>query len=382
MSRRVRLGVLGVVAAVIVSSCGFNSVYDVPLPGGADVGSNPTTLTIEFEDVLDLVPESAVKVDDVTVGKVTDIEIENWTAVVTVKIRNSVDLPSNATASIRQTSILGEKFVSLEKPPSPASGELASGDDIPLARTGRSPEIEEVLGALSMVLNGGSVSQLQTISKELDNIFAGREGEVRSVIRRLGKLMGDIDRSRPELVEALQKIDRLGRNANDQTDAIDAALRRVPNAVKVLDDQRDEFVQMLGKLKRFGDIGTSIIRKSRRDTVANLRDLQPILTNLNRSGDALVKSLRLLLTAPYPDSLVGETPEEARAFTPRSFINTELSFNPELPKILDDLSPVERRSLQKLLRNPSPYARATSAPGSDDRIDGLSRLMMEAGEAP
>ena len=382
--KAVRSALVGVASATLVASCGFNSAYDVPLPGGADVGENPTTVEIEFRDVLDLVPQSAVKVDDVTVGKVTDIEMDDWRAVVTVKVRKSVDLPENATASIRQTSILGEKFVSLEDPAGKANGALESGDEIPLARTGRNPEIEEVLGALSMVLNGGGVAQLQTITEEMNRVFDGREDEVKSVIRRLGKFMGDVDRQKPEIVQALRKIDRLGRNANDQTDAIEAALDDLPKAVRVLHNQRDEFVRMLSKLDRFSDVGTGVIRRSKRDTVANLRDLAPILRNLNRSGNSLVKSLRLLLTAPYPDSLVGQTPEEAREYDQGAYINAELTLNPDVQAILDDMPPAEYKRLVRKLGGSARTA-PTQQPGdsSSDRQDssnGLGRLLLEAGE--
>ena len=68
----------------------------MPLPGGAEVGDNPYTVTVEFRDVLDLVPQSAVKVDDVTVGKVEDISLEGYTAEVTVELPQDVELPDNA----------------------------------------------------------------------------------------------------------------------------------------------------------------------------------------------------------------------------------------------------------------------------------------------
>lgn len=373
-----------IAAGLLLASCGFDSVYDVPLPGGADVGDDPTTVTIEFRDVLDLVPQSAVKVDDVTVGKVTDIEMDDWNALVTVEIRKSVDLPDNATASIRQTSILGEKFVSLEEPAGEATGELESGEEIPLAHTGRNPEIEEVLGALSMVLNGGGVAQLQTITHELNRVFDGREKDVKSLIRRLGKFMGDIDRQKPEIVEALRKIDRLGRNANDQTKAIESALDNLPKTVRVLNNQRDEFVRMLKKLDRFSDVGTSVIRRSKSDTVANLRDLAPILRNLNRSGTSLVKSLRLLLTAPYPDSLVGSTPEEARDYDKGSFIDATITFNPHIQAIIDDMSPAEYNKLVRILggsarTGPTPRNGDSSSTTDLDSAEGLGRLLLVEG---
>ena len=79
-----------------------------------------------FSDVLDLVPQSSVKVADVTVGKVTDVSLDGYTAVVTMELRRDVHLPDNARADLRQTSLLGEKFVSLSAPQHGSTGELAN----------------------------------------------------------------------------------------------------------------------------------------------------------------------------------------------------------------------------------------------------------------
>ena len=95
-----------------MSGCDFD-VYELPLPGGADTGEDPIRVEVEFADVLDLVPQSTVKVNDVTVGKVTEITLDDYHAVVDVELRRDVELPANAVAELRQTSLLGEKFVSL-----------------------------------------------------------------------------------------------------------------------------------------------------------------------------------------------------------------------------------------------------------------------------
>ncbi len=110
-----------------------------------------------------------MKVDDVTVGEVTDVERVGWHARVTLRIRDDVELPDNAVAEIRQVSLLGEKYVALEAPATGAEGRLSDGDDIPLSDTGRNPEVEEVLGALSFLLSGGGVAQLGTITQELND---------------------------------------------------------------------------------------------------------------------------------------------------------------------------------------------------------------------
>ena len=56
-------------ATLLLTGCEFD-VYKLPLPGGTDVGSDPITIHVLFTDVLDLVPKSTVKVNDVSVGEV------------------------------------------------------------------------------------------------------------------------------------------------------------------------------------------------------------------------------------------------------------------------------------------------------------------------
>ena len=73
--RLVRTLVAIVAGSVLLSGCDFD-VYELPLPGGADVGDDAMTVTVEFENVLDLVPQSSVKVNDVTVGKVKAVDIK------------------------------------------------------------------------------------------------------------------------------------------------------------------------------------------------------------------------------------------------------------------------------------------------------------------
>ena len=42
--------------------------------------TTPIHVTVKFNDVLDLVPQSAVKVDDISVGRIEDIKVDGYTA--------------------------------------------------------------------------------------------------------------------------------------------------------------------------------------------------------------------------------------------------------------------------------------------------------------
>jgi len=370
-SRALRAVVLMVVGALALTGCDF-SVYSLPLPGGADVGSNPYTVKVEFRDVMDLVPQSAVKVDDVTVGRVQKIEAKGYHAEVTVVFKRSVKLPDNAVATIRQTSLLGEKFVSLAPPPSGASsGRLGDGDVIPLTRSGRNPEVEEVLGALSLLLNGGGVGQLKTIATELNKALSGREPDVRSVLSQLNSFMGQLDTNKQQIVRAIESLNRLSVSLNKQKPSIELALDDLPRAIASVNRQRDDLVKMLKALASLSSVGVRVIRDSKVATIDSLRSLAPTLTKLAEAGDAFPKSLQVFLTYPFVDAVVGTNPAQARNLHMGDYTNlsiqTDLDLTTGLPtlptgpvcKVISQISsqPICGKALDAVLaclKNPGP----------------------------
>jgi phospholipid/cholesterol/gamma-HCH transport system substrate-binding protein len=306
MPRARRLLSGAVVVATLVGVSGCQGAFDLPLPGGAANRGDIFRVTAEFADVLDLVPQSSVKVDQVTVGSVEKIELNGWTARVTLRLPRNVNLPDNAVAELKQTSLLGEKYVQLSAPAATApEGHLGDGDNIPLARTGRNPEVEEVLSALSLLLNGGGVAQLKTIEAELNNAMRGNQAQIKDVIKQLDTFVGGLDDQKAEIVRAIDNIDKLAAKLAAQKDDIAAALEALPGGLKVLADQRTQLVQMLQALSRLGAVGTQVIQQSKADTAANLKALAPILSQLTKAGDDLPKSLQLLLTYPFSDATTG-----------------------------------------------------------------------------
>ncbi|MFD8077720.1 MCE family protein [Streptomyces sp. NPDC059718] len=299
--RRGRVAAWTAVCSLLLTGCEFNGWYDVPLPGGAASDGHAYHVTVEFRDVLDLVPQSSVKVNNVTVGTVEKVELDGWHARVRLRIADSVKLPGNAVADLRQTSMLGEKYVALSAPAGTRPvGRLRDGDRIPLSRSGRNPEVEEVLSALSALLNGGGVAQLKTITIELNQALSGREDLVRSLLKQLDIFLGGLDGQRADIVRALQGVDRLAQRLRREKKTIALAVDTMPPALKALADQREDLTKMLTALSRLGKTGTKVVNASHDDTVTNLKKLQPILQELNEAGDDLPNSLELLTTYPFP----------------------------------------------------------------------------------
>jgi phospholipid/cholesterol/gamma-HCH transport system substrate-binding protein len=329
MKRLTALPALLAAGVLALSGCDF-SVGNMPLPGGADVGDHPMTVTVNFADVLDLVPQSTVKVADVTVGKVTDVELDGDTAKVTMLINGDTKLPKNVDAELRQTSLLGEKFISLSAPPTGATGQLADGDEIPIEHTGRNPEVEEVLGALSLVLNGGGVAQLHTIATELNSALKGREGSTKSVLQQLRLLMTQLDDSKGDIITAIEAINRLSKAVNGQRASIDSALEELPDAFRSLDAQRADLVKMLQALDQLGKVGVRVISASKDATIDSLRSLTPILTKLQEAGQAFPYSLNVFLTYPFVDETVGRDPTVARNLHMGDYTNLSIKLDVNL----------------------------------------------------
>jgi phospholipid/cholesterol/gamma-HCH transport system substrate-binding protein len=290
---------------LLLGGCGFRGAYSLSLPGGADTGDDPYTVEVQFLDVLDLVPQSGVRVADVPVGRVETIELDqdDWTAVVTISVNRDVELPANAVAAIQQSSLLGEKYVELAAPGNEKpQGQLGDDSRIPLDRTNRNVEVEELLGALSLVLNGGGLAQLQTINRELGEALEGREAEIKNTLDQLDTFIGGLDEQKAEINRALDRANELAATLAARTATIENALDTIGPGLDVINEQRGLLVSMLEGLARLGDVGTRVIQQSAANTVEDLKLLQPILTQLAAAGPNLGRSLELLLTYPFPDS--------------------------------------------------------------------------------
>ena len=212
-------GALGTV--LLLTGCEFDGAYDLPLPGSPVDADHSYEITADFNDILSVVPTSPVMVDDVTVGEVTEVERVGWHARVTLRVRDDVKLPDNAVAEVKQVSLLGEKYIALEDPAgAEPTGQLSDGDHITLDETARSPEVEEVLGALSMLLSGGGVGQLSTIFDELNQLMDGRTDKLRSVLTNLRDVVGTLDDQKGDILRALEAVNNLTAtlNAEKQTD--------------------------------------------------------------------------------------------------------------------------------------------------------------------
>jgi phospholipid/cholesterol/gamma-HCH transport system substrate-binding protein len=289
------------------SGCGFNGIYSLPLPGAVANGGHTYTVQVEFRDVLDLVPYSAVKVNGATVGHVADVKYQDGHADVGCKILDSAHLPANAVARIEQTSVLGEKFVEIDAPTNTApQGRLVSGDTIGLARTDTDASVEEVLGALSALINGGGVQQIHTIAEELHSALNGRTAVARDLLNQLRDFTGGLNDQKAQIIRAISGVNDLAQTVKGQEGELVGALQALPPALHILADDRHQLTKMLTSVAHLGRVAVRVIHASRQSLLTNLRLLKPTLAKLGDVGSVIPKTLGIIITYPTADSVEKE----------------------------------------------------------------------------
>lgn len=301
-------------AVIAIAGCGTQGLQSVPLPGGVSLGDNPRTYKLQFTDVLDLVPQATVKFNGIQVGRVTEIKVapDQWTAEVAIEVQNSVDLSDKAMAEVQQTNLLGEKYVALEDPeensdlPRQNSAQVIGCPEVgaPDCRTRTATDVEQVLGALSLLLNGGGINQLKPIVDELNNALEGRESEVKGLLNETARLISGLDEQKENIVSALDGLDKLSNRARSQTDQINRVLDELPRGIAVLEEQRPQFVTMLQQLDRLGEVGVQVLGTAREEIITDLKALRPTLQALAGAAPDLITASPLLFTYPFPDALL------------------------------------------------------------------------------
>jgi phospholipid/cholesterol/gamma-HCH transport system substrate-binding protein len=290
-------------AAVLgcLTGCEWRGLNSLTLPGTEGGGPGSFTVQAQMPNVTNIQQNSRVRVGDVTVGHVTKIERQGWHALVTMVVNGDVRLPGNVTAKVGQTSLLGTLHIELAPPADQApQGSLHDGSLIPLARAGSYPTVEQTLGALSMVLNGGGLGQVQDITRALNTAFAGREQDVRSLIGQLDEFIGHLNDQKGNIIAATDSLNNLAGQFADKKPVLDKALQTIPDALQVLSEQRQNLADALDKFGQFSALTHDTVNKTKDALLAELNDAGPVLESLANAGPALTRSLSMLATYPWP----------------------------------------------------------------------------------
>jgi phospholipid/cholesterol/gamma-HCH transport system substrate-binding protein len=293
------------VMVLVTAGCGWRGLNSLPLPGTQGDGPGSFAIQAQMPDVNNIQPNSRVRVADVTIGHVTKIERQGWHALVTMRLDGDVDLPANATAKIGTTSLLGSYHIELAPPAdAPPQGKLRDSSLIPLSHGGAYPTTEQTLAALSAVLNGGGLGQVQDITEAFSTAFRGREHDLRSLIGQLDKFTAYLNDQKGDIIAATESLNRLVGKFAAQQPLLDRALATIPDALAVLNGERGNLVEAANQLSQFAALTADSVNKTTENLVKELKQLGPVLESLANAGPSLTRALSLIPTFPFPNETI------------------------------------------------------------------------------
>ncbi|MDP9823209.1 phospholipid/cholesterol/gamma-HCH transport system substrate-binding protein [Nocardioides massiliensis] len=276
-----RRGALAVAAAVVISGCG-TTASDLPLPG-TRAAEGSYEISAIFDDALNLEVGAQVRIDGLPVGRVTRLGTRDFRAEVVMAIDPDVELTSEATARLRSTTALGELFVQVD--PADGGEVLGDGDELTPARTSVAATVEDTLAAASMLINGGSLGQVQTIVEELNTAVGGRRASAKQLLTETETFLTEANRSTAAIDRTLTTLRDAGALLDRREQSINTALTEIAPAARVLRRNTDDLVGLLETSDELARTGDQVVRAIRDDFTQVVEQLHPVLDELLTISD-------------------------------------------------------------------------------------------------
>ena len=299
LRRRTWQALVLLVAALVLSSCGWRGISNVAIPGGPGSGSGSFTVYVQVPDTLAINGNSKVMVADVAVGSIRNIQLRNWVATLTLQLGKGTKLPKNALAKIGQTSLLGSQHVELLSPPNPSPELLKDGDTIPLKNSSSYPSTEQTLASLSLILRGGGIPNLEVLQNEVFNIFNGRGDQIRAFLGKLDTFTARLNEQRDDITHAIDSTNRLLVYVGGRADVLDRVLTDIPPLIKHFADTKQLLINATDSVGRLSAAADQYLSEARGPLHTDLQELQCPLRELGRASPYLIGALKLILTQPF-----------------------------------------------------------------------------------
>ncbi len=232
-----------------------------PADPGHRVSGETITIKADFEEALNLATGATVKINGVDSGRVQEVVANDFQAQAEMLVKEEADLREGATVRLRYTTPLGELFVDVTNPPTGAplrDGAVLTTDD-----TDTAPTVEDALSQTSLLVNGGGLAQLQTVTEELNTIVGGREDKVRSLLEGSTSFLTEANATTDDIDLVLRSLASVAKTLRARQQVINRAVREVRPAARVLRRNTPGFTRLLQEVEKFSEVANQTVSLTR-----------------------------------------------------------------------------------------------------------------------
>ncbi len=214
-------------------------------------------------------------------GQVSSIATKDFKADLTLTIRKGIKIPVGTTAQILFVDPLGDEFIQLTAPAGDAHGPyLRSGGILTEADTSSAPSIADTLAALGALLNGGGLSQLETIVTNLNQALGGHQQQIRQVINDIAYTVTALNNNKGAVDNALASLAALSSQLAKGDSAIASGIDTIGPAVAVLSSENTDFSNLLSATNQLATTANSVVNVSSSNIVATIDQLYGVVNQM------------------------------------------------------------------------------------------------------
>lgn len=274
--------VFGVIVAVAVAAVGF--MVFRPKDSGHHYSAMLT-------DASELVRNNAVRLKDVQVGKVTSIQVDGLHAKVGFSVAKDVHLPAETNAVVRQTSMLGEMFIDLVPK---GDGSLKDGTTIPLSRTRRAAQLEQVVQLGGQLVNQVTADNFNRMITTFDDAWGGHPERLQHLFDAMAGASNALDANRQALGDTIDKVEQVAATLSPHTAELAASVNNFAAGLRALDAHRDELGTFTTSLKHLSDQASDLLVNHEAKLAASGKQAKDVLDQIVANLDDFEKGLYAL----------------------------------------------------------------------------------------
>jgi phospholipid/cholesterol/gamma-HCH transport system substrate-binding protein len=283
-STELRVGIFALLVLILLSYMTFRV-------GGFDwlKRKEGYTVYVYFRNIAGLDAKTRIKVAGVDAGIIERIELVQGRAKLTLRIYPQVKLYSDATATVRTTGLLGEKYLELEvgsqEPP------LKDGDTIKNVK--ELVDVDELMRDLASVAEG-----VNTFTERINQVLAREQIEdmreaisnLKELTARANTLLWEGDK---RFREALEGINALVKRLDEMLSSNQASVKELLENLRELSASlKEEAPQTLRNLRETSSEVKALLQENRPQVKSILQKAEDIATRLQEGQGTLGKLLK------------------------------------------------------------------------------------------
>jgi phospholipid/cholesterol/gamma-HCH transport system substrate-binding protein len=272
LSTELKVGLFAVLVVTIMTFMTFKV-------GGLDwVKEEGNIYYVYFKNIAGLNEKTKLKIAGVDAGLIEKIELHEGVAKMTVRVQKEVRMFSDASASIKATGLLGDKY--LEIKPGSKEPALKNGDTI--------QDVLEIVDIDDMVRKLSKVSEnISTLAIALNEALGTEDAK-----RSLRETVSNLSNITANLNETIVVNDEKMRNVLDNIKTLTASLNELVDKNKEpITDTVGNLREFSAKLKTDGPELIANLNKTTRELKEMVEETKPSIKNTVESLDKITKKI-------------------------------------------------------------------------------------------